>query len=314
MQEAVRVSVVIPTTCRTSRVGTLRRAIASAQAQDGIELDLIVVVNGPDFDREMVDELCADPRMRVEYLPVPDLPAALRHGRTLALAPFFSFLDDDDEYLPGALRLRADVLLRSPEIDLVATNGFRGAGEQLYLHSTDGVESDPLGTLLRTNWLCSCGALFRGSTVPLDFFDGQTRYFEWTMLALRLALAGRRVRFLDTPTYRIHQAEGSLSRSEAYHRAEPDFLASLEAFDLPPRHRHTLRRKYHGALHALAERAVRNDDIASAWRFHVRSLRGWPGMRHAVYTRRLIVPSLRAAGRWLAARAGVRQESSGVVT
>jgi glycosyltransferase involved in cell wall biosynthesis len=309
MRDLVPVSVIIPTACRPSRVPALRRAIASVLAQQGVDVEIIVVVNGPGYDATMLEELRANPALGVEYLPEPDLPAAHRHGRSLATAPFFSFLDDDDEYLPGSLRLRADVLLAEPDVDVVATQGVTGInGDQPYIRSADGVESDPFGALLRANWLGSCGALFRAERVTLDFFDGRTRYFEWTMVAFRLALAGRRIRYLETPTYRMHETEGSLSKSDAYYRAEPEFLASLEAYDLPQEHRRTLRRKYYGVLHSLAERFVRSGDMAAAWRYHLRSVAGRHGVKHVVYTRRMIGPSLRAGVRWLAARAGIGQQ------
>jgi glycosyltransferase involved in cell wall biosynthesis len=305
---AAQVSVIIPTACRPARVSALRRALRSVLRQDGVDAEIIIVVNGPGYDRDMLAELRAEPRYRVAYLPAPSLPAAHRHGRGMVSRPFFGFLDDDDELLPCALRTRLDVLLAEPEVDVVTTNGWTGAADDTpYIRRGLGVDEDPLEALLRGNWLGSCGALFRTATVPADVFDGSTRYFEWTMVAFRLAVAGHRIRFLDVPTFRMHESPDSISLSDAYFRAQPDFLASLMPL-LPAAYRPLLWRKYLAALHSAAERMVTAGLVEAAWKYHLRSMAGVSGLKHVIYTPRLIRPSLRA----LAARLRLTGRRSGV--
>jgi glycosyltransferase involved in cell wall biosynthesis len=287
------ISVVIPTACRPERAGSIRRAIQSVLSQENVDLEVIVVVNGPGYDRALRAELEADPALRVAYLPEPDLPAAQRHGRTLVTKPFFSYLDDDDEYLPMALHTRTNVMLSDPAVDVVATNGLWAPDKSPYIKRTDAVEADPLMALLQGNWLGSCGALFRTATVSPDFFDGRTRHYEWTMMAFRLAVAGRRIRFIDVPTYVMNETAQALSRSEAYRLAEPAFLTSLLDFDLAPRYRKRIREKYLTSLHSLAARSLAEGNLGDAWRYHGRSLLGRHGLRYLFYTRKLVGPTLR---------------------
>jgi glycosyltransferase involved in cell wall biosynthesis len=298
MVKPAGVSVIIPTACRTERAAAIRRAIESVLTQENVDLELIVIVNGPTYDRHLRHELEANPALRVAYLPEPNLPAAIRHGRSMVTRPFFAFLDDDDEYLPGALETRAAEMLAHPRVDVVATNGFWGPDKSPYIKHTDGVEVDPLKALLKGNWLGSCGGLFRSATVCQEYFDGRTRHYEWTMLAFRLALTGHWVRFLDVPTYIMNDSPESLSRSDAYAKAEPAFLNSLLGFDLEARYRRQIRKKYLQSLHSLAVRALTAGRIGEAWGYHARSLMGWKGFRYVVFTRHLVGPTLRrVAGR-----------------
>jgi glycosyltransferase involved in cell wall biosynthesis len=296
----VGVSVIIPTACRVERAASIRRAIESVLSQENVDVELIVVVNGPTHDRELRAELESDPALRVAYLPEPNLPAAQRHGRTMVTKPFFAFLDDDDEYLPSALETRAAEMLADPRLDVVATNGFWGPDNSPHIKRTEGVEADPLMALLHGNWLGSCGALFRSATVSPDYFDGRTRHYEWTMLAFRLALAGHRIRFLDVPTYIVNETPESLSRSDAYGLAEPPFLISLLEFDLAPRYRRRIREKILESLHGLAGRALAAGRIGDAWGYHVRSLMRPKGFKYVVFTRHLVWPTLR----WAVGRSG----------
>jgi glycosyltransferase involved in cell wall biosynthesis len=300
LMRPVGISVVIPTACRMERAASIRRAIESVLSQENVDVELIVVVNGPTHDRGLRAELEANPALRVAYLPEPNLPAAHRHGRTMVTRPFFAFLDDDDEYLPRALETRAAEMLADPRLDVVATNGIWAPDNSPYIKRTEGVEADPLMALLRGNWLGSCGALFRSATVSPDYFDGRTRHYEWTMLGFRLALAGRRIRFLDVPTYILNETPESLSRSDAYCRAEPPFLTSMLEFDLAPRYRKRIREKILESLHTLAGRALAAGRIGEAWGYHVRSLMRPQGFKYVVFTRHLVWPTMR----WVAGRSG----------
>jgi glycosyltransferase involved in cell wall biosynthesis len=289
MSDAAGVSVIIPTACRRERTAALQQAVASVLMQEGVDVEIIVVVNGPDYNHDLFAWLTENPRLRVEYRPEPSLPAAHRVGRSLVTKPFFSFLDDDDEYLPGALLIRLDAMLEDPTVDVIATNGVWGGGsEEPYIRHTDGVEEDPLGALLRGNWLGSGGALFRSATVGLDNFDGRTRFFEWTMIAWRVATAGLKVRFIDVPTYRMNATPNSLSRSEAYYLAEPGFLQSLLEAEISGEHRRRIRDKILAANHFIADWYVRSGNAPRAWRYHLRSVRGAAGLRHLVFTPKLL--------------------------
>lgn len=284
-----RISVIIPTTCETGRRGSLKRAIASVAAQERVSVELIVVVNGLRFDPECYEELRSMPGLNVAYLEEGSLPLAVKHGRSLATAPYFSFLDDDDEYLPDALWRRLQPLLSDEAIDYVVSNGYsciEGRDRQAVIN-VEAVRNDPLRALLKENWLASCGGLYRSSRVSTGYFDGKTRYLEWTLLAYKLA-STRKMVFVDEPTYRIHDSLGSLSKSEAFREAEIGVLAQILTLDLPADIKVGLRVKIGRAYHSLSNHYRRQGDFRRAWRCHLASLRHPEGFRYLTYSRRLL--------------------------
>lgn len=290
MSEA-RVTVIISTMCEAARRVSLLRAIGSVRSQD-VPGVVLLVVNGMRFDAELLEQLKADPGLRVEYRQEGSLPGAVRYGRSLVTTEFFSFLDDDDEYLPGALRTRIEPLLADATLDVVATNGYRGSGEQhIYLDKTDHINRDPLTAIIGRNWLASCGGLFRSTAIGVDYFDGKTKHFEWTLLAYRILFANRRVLFVDVPTFRVNDSPDSLSKSLEYQRASAAFYQHLLTLQPPARIRRALRRELSAAWHDLSEQYRRSGERARAWQCHWRSLIEPDGLRYLLYTRWLLLPS-----------------------
>ncbi len=95
------VSVIIPTIRRPLLV---RRAIASVQAQTHCDIEIIVVIDGP--DQATVESLAgiAEPRLRVIQNPVSLCAGGARNvGAREAKGEWLAFLDDDDEWLPEKL-------------------------------------------------------------------------------------------------------------------------------------------------------------------------------------------------------------------
>lgn len=284
-----RVSVIIATTCEARRWDSLCRAIESVQAPNGSEVAVVVVVNGQRFDPDCLAELRNRQDLRVEYLEEGSLPAALRHGRSVVGTPFFAFLDDDDEYLEGAIRSRLQPMLDDPGVDFVVTNGYHRVGGQDASAVTDvaAVLANPLRALLRENWLASCGGLFRSERISAEYFDGRTKYYEWTLLAYKLA-ASRRMVFVDAATYRINDSPGSLSKSVAFREAEIAVLRQIMDLGLPPDVIRGLRAKMGRAYHGLSNYHRQEGHPRLAWRYHLASL-GFPeGYRFLAYSRRLL--------------------------
>ncbi len=293
-----RISIIIPTTCEASRRASLRRAIASVTSQENVEVEVIVVVNGKRFDPAYYEELCGAPNLKVVYREEGNLPLAIRYGRSLVTAPSFAFLDDDDEYLPGALWRRLQPMLADETLGYVVSNGYsQSAGrDEPAVRHVDAVCKDPLRALLGENWLASCGGLFRSSSVGVDCFDGSTRYFEWTYLAYKLASSLKMV-FVDVPTYRIYDSANSLSKSEAYLNAEIPVLAKILDLELPQDVKLSLREKMGRAYHTLSNFYRRKGELRRAWRFHLTSL-GYPGgLRYLAYSRRLLPFALQKHGK-----------------
>lgn len=284
-----RISVIIPTTCEARRWDSLKRAISSVTLQENVDVEVIVAVNGTRFDPGCYEELRNMPGLNVVYLEEGNLPRAVKLARSLVTAPFFAFLDDDDEYLPGALWRRLQPLLADETVGYVAANGYShvdGRDEQAVMN-VEAVQRDPLRALLRENWLASCGGLYRSGSVSSDYFDGKTRYLEWTLLAYKLASSMRMV-FVDEPTYRIHDSPGSLSKSEAYREAEIGVLNQILALELPADVKNGLRIKMGRAYHSLSNHYRRRGDLKRAWSCHLTSLRYPEGFRYLTYSRRLL--------------------------
>jgi glycosyltransferase involved in cell wall biosynthesis len=290
------VAVIIPTTCEAVRAQALRHALASVLAQEGVRARPLLVVNGKRFDPALLEEMRARPELQVMYVELGSLPNALRIGRRAVDAPFFSFLDDDDEYLPGALKARVAPLLADAGLACTAANGYRSLDgsdrPMVAAAATAGVLADPLRALLGGNWLASCGGTYRSSAVTPDYFDEPAPYFEWTYLAYRLALE-LPMRYVDQPTFRIHESAVSLSKSEAYRNAEVAVLLRILQLPLPPDVARALRAKLGRVRHDLANEAGLGGRVAQAWKLHCQSLGAPGGLRYLAYTRKVLLFSLR---------------------
>jgi glycosyltransferase involved in cell wall biosynthesis len=283
------VSVIIPTTCERRRWEALERAIAGVLAQEGVAAQVIAVVNGNRYDAGCFEALKQKDRVTVLYRSAGSAPLAQAAGREAVRTPFFAFLDDDDEYLPGALAIRLAPLLADPALDFVVTDGYRARGgrDELAVADRGMIAADPLGALCERNWMASCAGLFRTKTVTPDYFADPAPYMEWTYLAFRLA--GRlAMRWLDTPTYRINDSPASLSKSEAYLQSELDILRRVLTLPLSAPARRAVRRKFGRACHVFAEQSRCHGSLARAWRYHLDSLVQPGGWRYLAYSRKLV--------------------------
>lgn len=292
MTSPPRIDVIIPTTCTASRWDSLQRAIATASNQADVDARILLVVNGDRFDPQCLAALRARPELRVHYQAEGNLPRALRTGRELVEAPFFCFLDDDDEYLPGALAARVEPLLRDERLDLTATLGLRcidGVDQPALVELTpEAVNRDPLAALSVENWLASCGGLYRTASVGLDYFDGVTKYYEWTYLAHRLAL-GKKMLYVGEPSFRINDSSDSLSKSAGYRLSEIEFLHKLLDLPLPGKARAAVRRKIGSAHHRASDYCRQQGWHARAWRHHLKSLLYPGGWKYVTYSRHLML-------------------------
>lgn len=92
------VSAVIPT---RNRPHLLAGAIRSALRQTWLNIEVIVVVDGPDPETAAYLETLTDPRLRAVYLPEPCGGSDARNaGVRMARGEWVALLDDDDEWLP----------------------------------------------------------------------------------------------------------------------------------------------------------------------------------------------------------------------
>lgn len=283
------VNVIIPTLAEARRADALWRAIDGVLKQTGVSAIPIVVVNGSRFDPNVLARLRELKDIRLQEEARGGLIYAMGVGRRLVEAPFFSFLDDDDEYLPHALETRVKAMRSDERIDAVISNGYRfdGSVRSVSASNLKMAASDPLGSLLENNWLTSCGGLYRTDRLSAEFFSDTTEFAEWTYLAFKLCL-NHKIAFVESPSYIIHDTAGSLSKSVNYSTALAGVMKRVLDLPLPPKARNSVGRKYGAALHDLSTHYLGTGQRYAAWKCHIRSLRQPGGLRFFLYGRRFV--------------------------
>ena len=282
------VTVIIATLGDERRAQTIWRAIDSVR-RSGVAANVIVVVNGNRFSQPLVQALREAPGVQCEQLAIGSLPLALKHGRSLVTTEFFAFLDDDDEVLEDALQVRLHALRADSGLAFVATNGFwrlENGWEPRVTLTAAQIETDPLQSLLIENWMTSASGLYRSSLVPATALDGMPAYLEWAYLAFKLA-SRLRFRFLDAFTFRLHDTQGSLSKTDGYFAGIVPALETILELPLPSAIRSGLRRRLGAAHHTLSMRRLEAGDIAGARRHHCLSLIHPGRLRYVLYTRKV---------------------------
>lgn len=107
---APTVSIVLPT---YNRAGTVGRAVRSVLAQTFPGWELLVVDDGSTDETATLLQPYADPRIHyIRREQNHGVAAARQLGLKLARAPYVTFLDSDDEYLPGKLAVQIHALGR----------------------------------------------------------------------------------------------------------------------------------------------------------------------------------------------------------
>jgi len=282
------VSVIVRTACLEARRAGLERALESIFSQP-VPVEPIIVVNGTTFSPKLFDDLSGRPELKVAYMEKAGLPGAMRLGRSLVTCPFFSFLDDDDIYLPGCLARRLDAI---QDADVLVTSGFGTAG-QLYSLDPDTVNADPLRSLLKQNWLASCAALYRSSTISVEYFGHLPDVYEWTALAFELLAAGKKIHYVGDVTYRLFDTPGSVSKGFRVDaaRVQQRMLERAASQFRRPDLSTEFRRQIREAAHCESESHWANGDFREAWRCHLNCLR-MGGLRHITFIRHLVCASI----------------------
>lgn len=295
-----RVSVIVPTTCETARGAQITRSIGSVFAQTGVAAELILVVNGSLVDQCLLDQWRGEPRLTVHRIDEGNVSRARVAGLRHATGDFFSFLDDDDEFLPGALELRARLLRDHPEFDVVVTNGFRhndGDVAHVSAEFESAIHADVGGSFLQRNWFASPASMFRRATCEISLFDTGLRYFEWTYLFFRLLSSSKRFHFDGRLTYRIYENNpASISRTAQYELAWPSVLRRVLDLPLESRLKVLIRDSRLTALNHSSVLQLKGGYVGEAARLHWQCLMAG-GWRYLPYTGRLVVAALRGSNR-----------------
>ena len=296
MSDTPTVSVIIPTRARAERAVLIGRALESVLTQEDVRVVPLIIINGPERDQALTNELCSDPRFHVSILNNADLPAALLAGRKLVDTHFYTALDDDDILLPRALANRVQVLTERPEFDAVVTNGLRrnAAGDVLHIPDISIVERDPLRAMLEQNWLLAGSWLCRTDRVGYGLFEGMPNFRECTYLAYQLA-TGFRVTFLDMPTVAYYRDTPlSESKSRDYILAGPAARRRMLELVLPLDVRAQLSKGISRDCYRISRLYHDEGNFIKAWGWHIRSLSKPGGWRYLRSTLRLLYPRWRS--------------------
>jgi glycosyltransferase involved in cell wall biosynthesis len=210
------VSVVVPT---LNRPDLVIRAVGSALAQTLADLEVIVVVDGPDDETHAALQEIVDPRLRVigraERGGAPD---ARNAGVAAARAPWTALLDDDDEWLPRKLAVQLEVaasaaapypivacrlLNRTPRAEFVMPRRLPGPDEPLseYLTVRRGLFHGD--GFIQTSMIMAPTGLLR--RVPFAVGLRRLQELDWTLRALDQD--GTDLVFADEPLVIWHQDE-----------------------------------------------------------------------------------------------------------
>ncbi|MGK5741229.1 glycosyltransferase family 2 protein [Micromonospora sp. URMC 103] len=195
MSSAPEVSVVIPTFARPDLV---TRAVRSALAQTVTDIEVIVVVDGPDPATRDALTRIADPRLRLVELPGKGgAPNARNVGVREARAPWTALLDDDDEWLPEKLAVQlahartatvaapivaSRLINKTPRAEFVMPRRLPADGEPVceYLTVRRGLFHGD--GFIQTSTIMAPTALLR--RVPFTVGLRRQQELDWTLRAL----------------------------------------------------------------------------------------------------------------------------------
>jgi glycosyltransferase involved in cell wall biosynthesis len=193
-------SIILPT---YNRWKLLVKAIASVRNQTFQDWELLVIDDGShdgtyDF---ATTEINGDPRMRYHYTTNRGLAMARNIGLTIGLGQYFTFLDSDDEYLPGHLAFRAAYLSAHPEVELLH-GGVEVIGPATVADKHDPSRQIPISE-------CVVGGTFvirRDLAERLHGFR-DVLYGDDNDFFERAQTAGAVIHKIESPTYRYNRLE-----------------------------------------------------------------------------------------------------------
>ena len=200
-------SIVIPT---FNRAHLLSRAIESILAQDFSDWELIVLDDGSSDNTGDIVRLFADVDLRITYHFSENQGAAAARnlGASFTSEKYITFLDSDDEYLPGHLGKRAEILSAQPAIELLH-GGVEVIGNTMVTDRFDHTKLIPISDCIVGGTFFIRRDLFKRLSGFADIPYGDDNDFY-----SRATEHGAFIKKVDFPTYR-------------YYRTEPDSLCAI---------------------------------------------------------------------------------------
>jgi len=202
------VSVVIPTYRRPLLV---KRAVQSALAQTLSQIEVIVVIDGPDQSTREGLTAIDDSRLRVIELPNNQGSCNARNtGVDTAQAKWVAFLDDDDEWMPQKLERQLEVVRRSQFALPIVTCYLivrSPQGEAIWPRRPP-TESEPLSEYLFVrNTLFQGEAVIQTSTTltakellkKVPYRSSMQKHDDWDWLLRAISQEGVGIEFVPEP-------------------------------------------------------------------------------------------------------------------
>lgn len=284
------VTVLMPSGAKKERFLLIKRAVDSIRRSSSNPIKIIVVVNGNFYDNSVINWLRSQSDITYVYDNVPSQANAILIARKLVDTPFFSTLDDDDEYLEGATDIKLHALREASDADMLVTNGFHRKDNSDFLMYKNFKQAsiDPLTCLFKFNWLHNCNALYRTDRISIDFFEDPFLNVEWTWLAYKIALAKKKIFFLDKATFRYHDTPMSVSKTLAYMEGHMPLYEKMLSKNPPQDIVRLIRERMSMDWHCRSDRALQAGQYGKALTCHLRSLFLPGGLRFLLYSRRLI--------------------------
>lgn len=197
------VSAVIPTLNRPQLVC---RAVRSALSQTYKNLEVVVVVDGPDLATVSALEALQEPRVRIVALPERVGGCEARNiGVKNALGRWIAFLDDDDEWEPSKTEKQLSTTVGEPDDRLVITCRVRvrfgnldyvmpAPLPQNHEPISEYLFGRPTNVLLTSSYICSRDVLL---DVPWNKGLSGIQDMDWILRVLTGAQA--RLKVVDEP-------------------------------------------------------------------------------------------------------------------
>lgn len=285
--------VIVRTLAEPQRSRSLFRALDSIQNESGVTARPIVVVNGQRFDDATLQALKRRSGVLLHQEQIASTGRSLVAGRNLVSAPFFTYLDDDDELIAGSLAEPLQWLNSHPDCDVLISNGYfvkDGAVLRELTRIPNHARRPTMG-LFDECWLTPGACFFRTETIPCRMLSPHWNNMEWTQLAFELCAERKRLHFMNVPTMYYHDTPGSMSKGPRHHEAARDLLVLLrQDTRLDTDVRRAADRKYLRVLHNLAMTYWREGRHFRAWRCHLGSLRPPYTLKYLLFTRKLMWP------------------------
>lgn len=295
------IDVVVRTQADASRSKLLFRALDSIQTQEGMHARPIVVANGPNVDDAVWAALTRRPGILLHREREGSAGLAMAVGRSLVTAPYFAFLDDDDELIPDSLSKPLNWIAAHGECDVVISNG--------YIVNSDGTRTElsrvadharlehPALGLLTDGWLMQGAFICRTATIPSEMLNLGWSNMEWTRLGFELCAEQKQLHFMDVPTMCYYDTPASLSKQTRHQEAQLKLMGQVRHdMRLDAETRRAASHKYLRVLHNLALEYWRQRRYVRAWLCHLGSLRPPYTFRYLLVTRKLFLPPPRLRG------------------